>query len=154
MSVKPGTAWPILDCFERSDSGKAFNAALAMHGLLLANGDRRDCFVVIDREGGHHALNKKLTGHTLAETRKRLGDIDRAQLPKSNRRRPSSMPGKPPRSPASGLTIIQDEAGPSRKGRPFNYGTSGSDAGLRMVRGATTAQARLELAMSALDWAT
>jgi hypothetical protein len=71
----------ILDCFERSDSGKAFQAALAEHGYRLANGDRRDCFVVIDQAGGQHALNKKLTGLTLAATRERLGDLDRSQLP-------------------------------------------------------------------------
>ena len=48
---------------------------------MLANGDRRDCFVVIDPAGGQHALNKKLTGLTLAETRDRLADLDRSQLP-------------------------------------------------------------------------
>ena len=48
---------------------------------MLANGDRRDCFVVIDQAGGHHALNKKLTGLTLAKHAARLADLDRAQLP-------------------------------------------------------------------------
>ena len=48
---------------------------------MLANGDRRDCFVVVDQAGGQHALNKKLTGQTLAETRARLADLDRGQLP-------------------------------------------------------------------------
>ncbi|MBV8401734.1 MAG: relaxase/mobilization nuclease domain-containing protein, partial [Acetobacteraceae bacterium] len=67
----------ILDCLEHADSGKAFKAALEERSLMLANGDRRDCFVVIDEAGGHHALNKKLTGMTLAETRDRLADLDR-----------------------------------------------------------------------------
>jgi hypothetical protein len=71
----------ILDCFEKSDNGKALKAALDERGLQLANGDRRDCFVVIDAAGGQHALNKKLTGKTLAEIRTRLADLDRAQLP-------------------------------------------------------------------------
>lgn len=71
----------ILDCFEKSDSGKAFTAALADQGLMLANGDRRDCFVVVNQAGGHHALNKKLTGMTLVATRARLADLDRANLP-------------------------------------------------------------------------
>ena len=71
----------ILDCIHQSDNGKALNAALGAHGLMLANGDRRDCFVVVDQAGGQHALNKRLTGMTLAEIRARLGDIDRAQLP-------------------------------------------------------------------------
>jgi hypothetical protein len=48
---------------------------------MLANGDKRDCFVVIDQAGGHHALNKKLTGMTLAATRARLADLDRSHLP-------------------------------------------------------------------------
>jgi len=71
----------ILDCFRQSDTGKAFQAALGDHGMQIAKGDRRDCFVVIDAAGGQHALNKKLTGLTLAETRGRLGDLDRALLP-------------------------------------------------------------------------
>lgn len=71
----------ILDSYEQSDSGKAFKAALEAKGLVLANGDRRDCFVVVDPEGGHHALTKKLTGQTLAATRERLADLDRSQLP-------------------------------------------------------------------------
>jgi hypothetical protein len=71
----------ILDCLERADGGKAFMAALEERGLMLAHGDRRDCFVVVDQAGGQHALNKKLTGQTLAETRARLADLDRGQLP-------------------------------------------------------------------------
>src|SRR5207237_51616 len=71
----------ILDGFKKSDNGKAFVAAIKAHGLELANGDRRDCFVVIDHAGGQHALNKKLTGFTLAEIRHRLADIDRPKLP-------------------------------------------------------------------------
>jgi hypothetical protein len=74
----------ILDCYEQSDSGKAFKAALESRGVELATGDRRDCFVVIDAAGGHHALNKKLTGQTLAATREKLADLDRSQLPSAD----------------------------------------------------------------------
>jgi hypothetical protein len=70
----------IRDCWEQSDSGKSFAAALDAHGLILARGDRRD-FVVIDQAGGDHALSKRITGATAAETRVRMADIDRAQLP-------------------------------------------------------------------------
>ena len=66
---------------EKSDGGKAFKAAIEAKGLMLSNGDRRDCFVVIDQAGGQHALNKKLTGLTLAAIRERLADLDRQQLP-------------------------------------------------------------------------
>jgi hypothetical protein len=55
-----------------SEGRKAFKAALEAKGLMLANGDTRDCFVVIDEAGGHHALNKKLTGMTLAAVRERV----------------------------------------------------------------------------------
>jgi relaxase-like protein len=71
----------ILDCLERADGGKGFKAALEERGFVLANGDRRDCFVVIDQAGGHHPLNKKLTGLTLAAMRDRMADLDRSQLP-------------------------------------------------------------------------
>lgn len=71
----------ILDNLQRADSGKAFKAALEAQGFELANGDRRNVFMVIDPAGGMHALNKRLTGMTLAETGKRLADIDRSKLP-------------------------------------------------------------------------
>ncbi len=71
----------IFDCLHCSENGAGFNAALDMAGLMLAQGDRRDCFVVVDQAGGHHALNKKLTGLTLADIRQRLCDLDRPQLP-------------------------------------------------------------------------
>ena len=82
----------ILDVFQKSDNGKSFAAAITAQGFELANGDRRDCLVVIDHEGGHHALNKKLTGMTAAEICNRLADLDRSQLPsqnRGNRHRPS-----------------------------------------------------------------
>lgn len=68
-------------CWERSDSGRSFEAALAEQGLILARGDQRD-FVVVDHAGGDHALGKRLTGATAAETRARLADVDKAKLPR------------------------------------------------------------------------
>jgi hypothetical protein len=47
---------------------------------MLARGDKRD-FVVVDLAGGDHALSKRITGATSAETRARMADIDRQQLP-------------------------------------------------------------------------
>ena len=70
----------ILERFEQSDSGRAFNAAMQAQGFELTNGDRRNCFVVIDQAGGYHALNKALTGKTLAEIEARLADLDRSTL--------------------------------------------------------------------------
>ena len=70
----------IQECWQSADSGQAFAAALGEHGLILAKGDRRD-YVIIDREGGDHALSKRITGATAPETRQRMADIDRATLP-------------------------------------------------------------------------
>jgi MobA/VirD2-like, nuclease domain len=70
----------IRDCWQSADSGRGFVAALAEHGLILARGDRRN-FVVIDRAGGDHALSKRITDATAAETRARMADLDRAALP-------------------------------------------------------------------------
>ena len=76
-----GSARPFSIAFEHADSGGAFRAALEEHGLILANGDKRDCFVVVDEAAGIHALNKSLTGITLTAMRERMADLDRAQLP-------------------------------------------------------------------------
>ena len=52
-----------------------------MASLILAAGNRRDCFVAVDPAGGHHSPNKKFTGLTFAEIRQRLGNLDGTQLP-------------------------------------------------------------------------
>jgi hypothetical protein len=70
----------IRDCFEHSNNGRSFEAALAERGFILAKGDRRD-FVVIDHEGGMHALGKRILGVTAGQARDRLSDLSREQLP-------------------------------------------------------------------------
>ena len=70
----------IRECWERSDSGHGYAAALAGEGLTLAQGKRRD-FMVIDREGGIHALGKRILGSTASEVRARCVDLDRESLP-------------------------------------------------------------------------
>ncbi len=70
----------IRDCWDRSDSGRSFVAALNEKGFVFARGDRRD-FVIVDENGGDHALSKRITGATAAEARARLSDIDKASLP-------------------------------------------------------------------------
>jgi hypothetical protein len=67
-------------CWEQSDTGQAFAAALDQQGLILARGDKRD-FVIVDHEGGQHALSKRITDATAAVTRARMADVDRASLP-------------------------------------------------------------------------
>jgi Ti-type conjugative transfer relaxase TraA len=70
----------IRDCWEHSDNGRSFNAALNEKGLTLARGERRD-FIVIDAAGGMHALGKRILGQTAGEVRDRIADIDRQKIP-------------------------------------------------------------------------
>lgn len=70
----------IRDCYDRSDCGRSFEAALADHGLILARGERRD-YIAVDTQGGMYALGKRILGVTAAETRNRLSDLVREHLP-------------------------------------------------------------------------
>jgi len=73
----------IRQCWDRSDCGSSFQSALEEQGLILAQGDRRS-FVVIDREGGMHALGKRILDVTATGIRQRLSDISRDDLPTVN----------------------------------------------------------------------
>jgi hypothetical protein len=70
----------IRDCYEHSDCGRSFEAALATEGMVLAKGDKRD-FIVIDPAGGMHAVGKRILDVSAVQIRQRLGDLDREQLP-------------------------------------------------------------------------
>lgn len=70
----------IRDCWDHSDDGKSFAAALDDRGFIFARGDKRS-FVIVDQMGGYHALSKRITGATAKETRDRLADMDPAKLP-------------------------------------------------------------------------
>ncbi|HTT83352.1 MAG TPA: relaxase/mobilization nuclease domain-containing protein, partial [Rhizomicrobium sp.] len=70
----------IRSCYERSDCGASLQAALEHEGMILAKGDRRD-FVVIDREGGMHALGKRILDDSVTKIRARLSDLSRDNLP-------------------------------------------------------------------------
>lgn len=67
-------------CWDQSDNGRSFGAALAEKGLILARGERRG-FIVVDPAGGMHALGKRILGHSAEAVRARLSDIDRERLP-------------------------------------------------------------------------
>ncbi len=75
-----GIRGTIREAYERSDNGQSFAAALADQGLTLCQGERRD-FVVLDQEGGIHALGKRLLGDSAAQVRQHMADLDRAALP-------------------------------------------------------------------------
>jgi hypothetical protein len=138
----------ILDCLERADGGKAVKAALEQRGLMLANGDRRDCFVVVDQAGGQHALNKKLTSQTLAETRRRRAELDRGRLPSVEQaqamqrtRQAVAQPG--PRHPGHAVEITAAVAAAQEgRTRPEPAAASAAPAGLEIAASIPAAAAR------------
>ena len=69
--------------------------------MVLANGDRRDCFVVIDQAADTTRSTRSSPALTLEEMRGRLSDLDRAALPSVEQAK-ESRPGTAPRGrPAS-----------------------------------------------------
>jgi Ti-type conjugative transfer relaxase TraA len=70
----------IRDCWEQSDNGRSFGAALAQKGLTLARGARRD-FIIVDHAGATHALGKRILGHSAEEVRALLDDLDPRKMP-------------------------------------------------------------------------
>jgi MobA/VirD2-like, nuclease domain len=70
----------IRTCWDHSDNGRSFEAALAEEGLILAQGDRRG-LVVIDHEGGIHALGKRILDVTPGQMNARMSDLPREELP-------------------------------------------------------------------------
>jgi hypothetical protein len=89
----------ILLCWQASDCGRSFSAALEENGLLLAKGDRRD-YVVLDESGGVHALGKRLLGVPIADVRDRLNDLDLTSLPTVEQAREQQRTGMPDRHAA------------------------------------------------------
>lgn len=66
--------------WRQTNTGTAFRTALAQHGYVLAQGDKRD-FLVIDGAGHEHSLARRISGVKAAEIRKRMADINRDELP-------------------------------------------------------------------------
>jgi hypothetical protein len=63
--------------WQRTDSGKAFAAALEESGWTLARGDKRD-FVVLDPHGETHSLARRVDGAKAKDVRERMADLDGA----------------------------------------------------------------------------
>jgi hypothetical protein len=100
----------IKHCFERSDCGRSFREALVHEGLALARGDRRD-FLVADREGGVHAVGKRIVGVSAASIRDRLADLSPEALPTLEEVRSSSnrtQPAKPSQTAAHERVVSAD----------------------------------------------
>jgi len=65
----------IEDLYHRSDSGKAFQAALGEIGYTLAQGDRRG-FVLVDDQGKISSLSRQIKGQRAKDIRQYLKDVD------------------------------------------------------------------------------
>jgi hypothetical protein len=84
----------IRECWDRSDNGKSFQAALELEGFTLAQGDKRN-FLAIDQGGGIHALGKRILDVTAAQLRVRLSDLSYEKLPTVEQARgPLQKPGQ------------------------------------------------------------
>lgn len=64
----------IAAAWERSDSGKAFQAAIGEHGWMLARGDRG--VLAVDRYGKHHNIRKLLDGVKERVIQAKLADLN------------------------------------------------------------------------------
>lgn len=79
---KPRYDDPVIrGAWDRSDTGKAFQAALAARGYTLAQGHRR--IVVVDREGKAINPARALHGVRAAQIKARLSDLDTSALPRA-----------------------------------------------------------------------
>lgn len=70
----------LTDLWRKTDSGKAFAAALEERGYILAQGDRRN-FCIVDQAGDAHSLSRRIEGAKVKDLRERLAGIDAATLP-------------------------------------------------------------------------
>ena len=67
------------NAYQATDNGRAFEAAIAEKGYLLAKGDKRD-FVIVDPVGGVHSPRRRL-GVKAKELRQRWQDLNPEQMP-------------------------------------------------------------------------
>jgi hypothetical protein len=70
----------LTEIWNRTDSGKAFAAAIEEQGWTLARGDRRD-FVVLDQAGEPHSLARRIEGAKAKDVRSRMADVEASQVP-------------------------------------------------------------------------
>jgi hypothetical protein len=70
----------LTEIWNRTDSGRAFVAAIEEQGWTLARGDRRD-FVLVDQAGEVHSLARRIEGVRAKDIRDRMAHIHLATLP-------------------------------------------------------------------------
>ena len=69
----------LMEAYAASDSGKAFEAAMATHNLLLCRSERRQALYVVDAEGNAYNTTR-LIGVKTAEAKQRWADLDPTML--------------------------------------------------------------------------
>jgi hypothetical protein len=123
----------IRNCFEAADCGRSFQAALTQESLTLVRGDRRD-FLVVDREGGLHALGKRVLGVSAAETRQRLADLTGGPLPTLDQARALITAQK------QGIPSVRSESGLSHNIRAREHGAKTRRRGVHYERTRTVGE--------------
>lgn len=66
--------------YHASENGAALQKTLDDHGLIVAQGDRRD-FVIVDRAGEVYSLARQIKGMTAKDLRAFMADVDTDALP-------------------------------------------------------------------------
>src|SRR5579863_4226671 len=89
----------LTDLWRKTDSGKAFAAAIEERGYILAQGDRRT-FCIVDQAGDAHSLARRIDGAKVKDVRERLAGIDPASLPTVDEARTTQREKYPTREDA------------------------------------------------------
>ncbi|MFZ4859915.1 MAG: relaxase/mobilization nuclease domain-containing protein [Desulfuromonadaceae bacterium] len=125
--------------WHQTGSGRAFAAALAARGYVLARGDTRD-FVVLDSVGAVHSLARRIEGVRAAAVRERMADVDRDGLP-SVAEAKALLVRRIPRAEAGQMEPLSKAAGAAQGAEKLTK--AGSSAPLwRAVARAATASVR------------
>lgn len=150
----------LTEIWNRTDSGKAFAAAIADTGWTLARGDKRD-FVLLDPGGEAHSLARRIEGAKAKDIRARMADVSAATLPSveearselSNKRQVAEITpprlaelGSPPTPVAVEEIDQRDSTEPDAKAEKSFARASSSEGGM-------VAQQRLANMLVALHWA-
>lgn len=92
--------------YHASENGAALQKNLDAHGLMVAQGDRRD-FVIVDHAGEVYSLARQIKGMTAKDLRAFMADVDADTLPTVaeakalQEQRPTPEPKPLPEAPAA-----------------------------------------------------
>ena len=136
--------------WQRADSGKAFEQALAESGWLLARGDRRD-FVAIDPKGGTHSLSRRIEGATAKVVKARFADLELSQLPSVADARAAQQARHPPEAARQAVPVKAPARTPQRIPAPAPEVSHGKEAARAADGAARAAGGAVKVAGKVLD---